>query len=322
MPAGKVCALILIGCLAASADSLDHIAEAVRSGQSLQSQGRLGEAEQFFKALAREVLEEKVPAVVQAHVLTDLASVEIDLTRMDEAERLYRQALKIAERGADSDAIVTISIQLAELYLEAEQIETAEKLLLQLMKKPEIQRASAEKAFALDVLACVYANRKKVPEAITAEREALSILATLNNPNPATIAIATMHLSSFLNLAGKVAEALPYAQRAVDMFIALPLQQPAVHAEAEINLASIYARLGRAREAEAAADAGEKRGEHFYGPDHERTALILLGQAAVLRTIGKTEAAGTVQARANALLARSSKPNLDATVPVNALLPK
>lgn len=326
---GKVClSFIVLSALLRAALPAD-IDEDIRQGRLLQSQGRFAEAERSLRAAVRHAEASPGATDAQLAALSNLASVELDLAHPDEAARLYDRGLRIiaAQAGEDDPRVQEQRIRIAELFLDAGQLAEAEKMLrpaIEHLKSPAggSQAGNAERAAALDVLACLYMHQKKPGPAEGAERDALAIFESSASPDRSNFGIALLHMASILDASKRSAEALPFAERARAIFKTLPLAQPAMEASVEITLASIYGRLRRAGDAESSADEGLRIIERFYGPDHQRTAVILLGRAAVLRAIGRKQEARQSQRRAEAILATGGgHTNSIGIVPVEALLP-
>lgn len=322
MHSGKVFLWIIFLSGPAAAALPPDIAGDVQQAQRLQSLGQFSEAERILQQAIRRA--DELPDGVEAQVaaLSSLASVEIELARLDEAARLYDRGLRILIRqfGEKDSRVQRQRVSIAELYLESGQIEEARKLLRVAIKYQEALAEPADRALALDVLACVEGHRNKFEAAESAEREALSIYETLGSERQADFAIALSHMASFLDRQRPV-EALSLAQRALALLGTLTVPQPAIEAESEITLASIYARLHRADEAAAASEAGRRIAERLYGPDHLRTAEVLLAQAAIFRSIGRKQEARQAQRQGDAILARAGNRRPIAAVAVEALLP-
>lgn len=250
--------------------------------------------------------------------------MEIDLGRLEEASQLCERAISILVKIAgEADARVqTLRTELAALYSESGQA-TTEKLLRKIIafQASEAQTASPEAAFALDVLACLYARQRKLAAAEAAERRSLTLLEAVAKPDSASVAAGNLHLSIFLNARKRAAEALPYVERARTMLKALPVPQPAMEAAADMSLASIHVGVGRPNEAEAESERAFKVVERFYGPNHPQTAWMLLAHAAVLRRLDRKEEARVIQKQGERILKESGKNRLGETVPVKALLP-
>jgi serine/threonine-protein kinase len=323
MPRRNVCILFVFVSVV-NGQVANRITTDIEEGLALQSAGRFSEAERDFISAVSIAEAAQAPAGLRVTALSNLASIQVDLTRLDDAARTYERALQILRKDSPHsiNRIRTLQTQMSELYLEAEQYATAEKLVRKILYElPEGDDPSA-KAYALDVLASAYSHRKKFAAAEAAERESLSIMSTLKDVNPASFAIGTLHLSNFLNLRNRPADALPYANRAMDLFAGLALPQPGMHASAQINLASIYSRLGRRTEAETTAQAAIEEARHHYGADHPKTALMLLARAAVLRAIGERQAAREAQKQGEQILAKRPEIDIVRTVPIDALLPR
>ena len=325
MQSGKVCLLVSVLSVAARSEMPTKWVEDMRQGLSLQSQGRFAEAKSRFESALREVEQPPGQADLQAATLSRLASVEIDLSRLEEASRLCQRAISILVQSVgEADARVqSLRIELAGLYVESGQTTTAAKLLHKIIafQASNAQTASAEGAFALDVLATLYARRKKLAAAEAAERQSLSVLEALPAAHVAAVAVGDLHLSIFLNSGKRAAEALPYAERAKTIFETLPLPEPPMEAAADMSLASIHASLGRRGEADAESERAFRVVENFYGPNHPQTAWMLLAHAAVLRRIDRKQEARVIQKRGERILREAGKNYLGETVPVEALLP-
>lgn len=308
----EVCLYVMFLCPMLVAGEQPDADDSLRLGRVMQSQGRLIEAEHV---LQRAVSAATSPSAA-VDALSNLASVESDLSRFDEAARIYNKALGIlaSDPGASRGRMRTLQIRSAEVYLEAGQIDVAERLLLPLVT------GQMTDAYALDVLACIYAIRSRLADAEATERQSLAIMRDLPNADPASLAIGTLHLANFLNRSDRPLEALPYAREALRLFASLTLPNPPMQASAEINLASIYGRTGHPEDARQQSDAALRTVEGHYGPTDRRTGLMLLSQAAVLRGIGDSKPARAAQKRAELIL--NSSPQPGNTVPVNALFPK
>jgi tetratricopeptide (TPR) repeat protein len=322
--AGRLCLFFLIA-FALRGQESTSLAQDIRAGQILQSHGRFLEAERQLEAVVKAAESTGASADLQVTALSNLASIQIELVRLEEAASTCEKALRIMQKDSIRNAarIRTLQAQLAELYLEAGHAAIAEKLLTHALNAdfPISENPDVGTAYAFDVLASAYSTRKNFTAAEEAVRKSLYILRAVNNPEPAAVAIGTLHLSSILNLRNRPNDALPYAQQALEMFSALALPQPGMRAAAEINLASIYSRLHLLDEARLTSQTAADRAEQFYGTQHPHTARILLAQAAVLRAIGQKQAAKLAQTKGEQILAGRAT-HLDNTVPVNALLPK
>jgi len=316
---GKVCPFVALA-VALSAQT-KPIADELRRGQMLQGEGRLVEAEESMRAAVRD--SEAEPAEIRVTVLSNMASVEADLGRLDEAARIYNRALRVLKKYSPENVnrIRTLEIQIAEMYLEANQESEAEKRIKNIISTiPDPTVPESSTAYALDVLACAYSSRKDLPAAESAERQSLSLLNALPDADPGSIAVGTLHLSVILNKRNRPEDALPHADHALNLFKTLPSPQIPMQASAEINLASIYSRLGRREDAREKLSAALTAATQFYGADHPKTALILLAGAAVLRALSEKHEARDLQHRAERILTSNRRWNLDSTVSIDALL--
>jgi hypothetical protein len=93
-----------------------------------------------------------------------------------------------------------------------------------------------------------------------------------------------------------------------------------MEASAEIALASVYSFLGRVEEALRSAEDARETAANYYGTNHPATAAILLGEAAVLRTVGQKAAARRAQREGESILTGNTDKGISATVPLEALV--
>lgn len=321
MHSGTVCLCVLVVIQTAGAQQPATWASDMRQGQALQNEGRFAEAEARFQSALH--LAEQLPgrADLEVIALADLASVALDLGRLDKAASRCQRAiaLLIPSAGESDPRVKTLRAELAALYLDSGQNGTAEKLLRGLTSPSTPQNASAEAAFALDILACLYSRENKLDRAEQAERQSLSMLETLSPPDNASRAVGYLHLATFLNFGKRPAEALPYAERGLALLQTLPAPQPVMQGSAEASLASIHAALGRQQEAERESASALQITESFYGPDHPQMAWMLLARAAVLRQLDRKTEAKELQTRAERILQANGTTRLDQTVPLQAL---
>src|SRR4051812_84777 len=126
---GKVCLLATLLSVPLIAVSPADISADIRRGQLLQSHGQFNDAENLFRFAARQA--ETVSIDLELSALSNLASVEIDLAKPDEAAKAYEYGLRLITRnGGDGDPRAQRQrILLAELYLDAGQTAEAEKLV-------------------------------------------------------------------------------------------------------------------------------------------------------------------------------------------------
>jgi tetratricopeptide (TPR) repeat protein len=321
---GKLCLAAFVAAVDLCAQISSQIATDIRLGQMLQSDGRLAEAELRFQSAVQLATQTPTPTDTKIGALANLASVQIDRSNMDDAASTYNRALKIlqTESPGNREGIRKLQVQLAELYLEGGEDVIALGLARRVIKNAVVEPPAPAIAYALDVLASLYAHQRKFAAAEKAERQSLSMFAMLRDPESAWIAIGTLHLSSFLNHRNKPAEALPYAIKALEMLSALPLQQPAMEALADLNLASIYSHLKRPTEAEIAGQAAINTAQAFYGLNHPKIAEILLAETPILRAIGKKREARELQTRAEQMIAGNRGTRLNTTIAIDALFPR
>lgn len=298
--------------------------EHLREGDSLNSLSRLLEARGQYEQALHDASLEPGHEEFQAIILSKLAGVEIDLGRLENAAPLCQRAISILVKvSGDADLRVqTLRIELAGLYLQSGQNTSAEKLLRSIFKLQDGQHqiAGPEVAFALDVLACLHASKRKWRSAEAAERRALSLLEAVPAPHEAATAIASLHLSIILNWQKRPAEALPYAEHAKELLKGLSMPQLAMEASASASLASIYVGMRRWPDAQTESERAIQTVLSFYGPDHTKTAWILLAHAAMLRRMGRKQEARPFQERGERVLRENDRDHLGETVPIEALL--
>lgn len=323
MHSGKVCLCVLVLALAARAQQPAPWASAMRQGQALQRQGRFAEAESHFQYALGQAQQLPGREDLEAITLSDLASVALDLGQLENAVRYCERAIALLIRtaGEPDPRVQTLRSELAAFYLESGQTGTANKLLRGIASNVSTRKPSAEAAFTLDILACLYSRENQPARAVEAERESLSMLETLSLPDSPSRAIGYLHLATFLNFGKRPGEALPYAERGLALLQTLPNPQPVMEGSAEASLASIHAALGRQAEAERESLHALQLTESFYGPNHPQFAWMLLARAAILRQQRRKAEAKELQTRANRILQANGSMRLSQTVPIEALLP-
>ena len=323
MHSRKVCLCVLVLVQAASAEQPTAWISSVRQGRALQSQGRFAEAETRFQSALRQAEQMPGREDLEVIVLSDLASVALDLGHLENGVRYCERAIALLIRSAgESDPRVqTLRAELAAFYLESGQTGTAEKLLRGIASPSATGNASKEAAFALDVLACLYAREDKPARAEEAERASLSMLEQRSPRDNSSLAVGYVHLAIFLNSRKRPAEALPYAERGLALLQTLPDPQPVMQGSAEASLAAIHAALGREEEAERESVRSLQITESFYGPNHPQLAWMVLARAAILRRQGRKAEAKELQARGDRILQAIGTSRLSETVPLQALLP-
>ena len=109
--------------------------------------------------------------------------------------------------------------------------------------------AELQVAQTLDAMAILYIHKKKFAVAEQHARRAIPILEGLKGAE-LQLASTSVHLASILDSEGHSLEALPYAERAVEILNLAPNAEPVARAEAQMNLALLYAAIGRTIEAD------------------------------------------------------------------------
>jgi tetratricopeptide (TPR) repeat protein len=101
MSVGRVCLFFFIA-FAVRGQLSSQIGQDIEYGQVLQSQGRFAEAERQFESAVRAAELTRAPPDLQVSALSNLASIQIDLSRLDEAARTYQKALRTLQKGKSS----------------------------------------------------------------------------------------------------------------------------------------------------------------------------------------------------------------------------
>lgn len=303
--------------------------EAIEQGKALQNQHRFSEAEIQFRAAvqAAERLRDFAPeyAKRQAVALYYLASVEEDLGKMDSAAEFCNRAIAILSRvaGESDPDLQSIRIELADIYLQANQLSTAEKLLRQTLSAQSQagQTRSLTAGLAWDALGALYAHQKKLDASEDAARRAVGILDELKLPDAKAVATAHMDYAIILSRRGHHAEALAETERTAEMARSSQGIPPLLESTILANLAFLYAEDQRTEAADEASQEAIDLVARIYGPDHFSCGWLWLARGEVLRKLHRQPEAKEAERRGHKILGASNLPGIANTVPFSTLLP-
>ena len=276
-------------------------------------QQRLGIAS-ILRELARwsEAEEQLHPALAEAESLENaelvasatshLGHLLFDTNRIEEAEPLMRQALKINQAifGSQHSIVATDLSNLAMLLNSTSRFEEAESLIRRAL---DIDRATygdqhATVAANLSNLAMLLTNTSRVEEAESLMRQVLEIdKATLNSEYP-SVAIHLNNLAALLGETGRTEEAVPLMQQALDIDKAtLGNQHPTVAIRLN-NLAGLLRKIDRTKEAESVMRQALEIDEAAFGSQHPIVATNLHNLAVLLKDTDRIEEAELLTRRA------------------------
>lgn len=299
--------------------------ESIQRGKNLQQQNRFTEAETEFRAALNASEQLPDSAKMQATALYYLATAEEDLGKLATAADLCSRAISILSRSVDAaDASLQgIRIELAGLYLQSNQLPTAEKLLRQTLNAQTQagETRTLEAGLAQDTLGSLFAHQKKLKAAEEAARRAVEILEEVGAPTRTRLA-ARMDLAIVLSLRRRRTEARAQTEQAAALAASTSETRPLFQSEILANLASFYAEEGRAADADSTSRQALLLIESTYGPDHSYTGWMWLARANLLRKLDLKEESKLADKRGRQILAASGQlKQLNDTVPFSGLVP-
>lgn len=302
-----------------------NAADALQEGISLQHEGKFRKAEIRFRVVVQAAEASANSTVLEATALYYLAQVNEDLGRFDEAARLCDQAVSVLQKAAatNNPRVQTMQIELAGLYAAFGQLDTAEKLLKQvILIQSRSQTDGLRKAEALNALAAVNVHRRRFKDAERLDRQAISLLEGLSDHHQPELFTATVLLAIILEATRRPQEALACAERAVEILQSMPTIEPIDDIEIRAQMSELYARIGRISEAESYSRQALTDVERIYGTNHVYTGWILMARGDVLRRLGRKPEAKIAQHRGRLILAQSGQAKrLGDTVPFSTLIP-
>lgn len=152
--------------------------------------------------------------------LNDLAIVMDRQGKLDEAERLHREALA-RRKKLDHPSVTSSLYLLGELHLRQSKLTDAEQLLREAVarRKNLLGPDHVDVAKALTALGVTLSRQEKLPEAEDAFREALAISRKTDTNSPASLEGAVWNLARVLLQQRKHAEAEPLLLESHDLLL-------------------------------------------------------------------------------------------------------
>lgn len=216
-PAGDTHRRSLLGFYALKASSQIHSAQ--------QNWG--ASAKDLERAVALIPLLESLSEEDRQSTYLGLAGKYRRLKRFDEAEALLTGILN-SDTELSSAKVASLRLRMAMIYLDQQQTDLAEHLLLDL--KDELSALLGEHSFdhlrALNQLSSVYLDKHDFSESARYAREAYDISSAYLGPEHANTLIDQSQLGYTLHLSGKYREAIPIMEDAIVKFKAMYDPEP------------------------------------------------------------------------------------------------
>jgi tetratricopeptide (TPR) repeat protein len=255
----------VVGGVPGRADINAVIQEDLRQAQTARFQNRMNEAEHYFQQAAEEA--EKLPPgdPRQLDTLEQLAGIYMQEGRPEDAERVRRHALALAEMGGGpdspqvADALRSLAIGNTFHNLPAAQ-EYAERALGIREKTPG--SANPGLLDAIDLLANIYSRTKQYAKAEPLYNRVVALTVQAHGPDDSSLLVPLDHLGAF------------------------------------------YSKTGQFEKAEEAYRRGIAVGEKAYGPDSPMLLGILDALTQVLRNRGRPAEADEIHKRWSAIYAK------------------
>ncbi|HLX43592.1 MAG TPA: tetratricopeptide repeat protein [Bryobacteraceae bacterium] len=246
--------------------------------------------------------------------LNDLGILFQDLGRYIDAEKLFLQSLSVLERryGTSDRVVVRAGANLVSLYLETQQITKAESILLPLIPSQESVPAGPDGPILLSDLASVRAGQGRLEAAELLFRRVIDALdKTPQEEYREELAIAMTDLSEVYKKDHRFPEALEWAARAERIMETVANPFPRAVIKILNNLAEISAESGKLPEAAGLFVRAINYTETTLGREHPVLGGILRNYAAVLHQTKNRGEARKIAKRANAILEKSRRENLE-----------
>jgi tetratricopeptide (TPR) repeat protein len=255
------------------------------AGKKAFERGRYQESESLFR---NDVVAQERAGIRDASLLAadwqNLATVYLAEGRHAEAEKLYRQALRVWEQTPGAEAAVAVvlnnfSALLRTLarYPEAEQAARRALQLQEHLHAPDTDEMSR----TLHNLCELYAAQERYDEAEASCRRAIDVQGTISDANRSTLALLIGGLGGVYHAQGKYALAADYLQRALSATEqALGPAHPRV-AVMLTNLSAVYSKQGKFKQAEPLLHRALRIWETSLGPNHPDLAAGFANLAAV-----------------------------------------
>ncbi|HYO82674.1 MAG TPA: tetratricopeptide repeat protein [Bryobacteraceae bacterium] len=246
------------------------------------------------------------------------ASLLHDLQRSQQAEKGYRDALALLKVQPASEAsekyAVTLTVDLAALYLELEQPSKAVKLGIEKMI-PAIENAEGS-GRAYSILGALAFVQRRYPEAEAWWLKALAAEESAQSNESAAVLLSNLGLLSLANR--NVAASVRYHRRSIEQFTILyGLEHPRT-TKAQANFAQALLEAGSHEEALAYIERAHGIARQWYGEENVTTAHLCIQHAESLSRAGRKQEAKVLFQRVRALPA-SIKSALVGTSSVDVL---
>ena len=275
-------------------EAFAHRIKEIGQGLTLQT---FSEAKLTFLQEALESMDEPEERIRQR---LGIASVLEELSRWNEAEEQLRPALAEAESLANEQLVAGASSLLAHLLHITNRLEEAERLTRQALEvgKVTFGRQHPFVAAHLNNLAMLLAHANRIEEAESLMRQVLEIdKANSVGQHPYTAAHLG-NLASLLGDAGRTSEAEPLMRKALEIAEAsFGYQHPTV-ADHLSNLAALLHRVNRREEAESLTRRALAIDEANLDRQHPKVATRLHNLAILLEDGSRPEEAATLIRRA------------------------
>jgi len=252
--------------------------------------GRYGEMEKMARKrleLARARPGQENLALASS--LTSLADALTHVNKLNESERLLREALelhqKILSTHPTTAAVAESLVLLAHVLAERGDLSEAEKLdreALALQKKV-FGNENAAVASTLNNLAGVLIKERKLDEAEIIDREALAIFRKVRGNEHPDVATSLHSLGTVLSWQKKLAQAEIILRQAVAMRQKLLGNDHPSLANSMDSLAVVLCDEGRYQEAEALERDVLRLRRKAFGEEHQAVAIVLYDLARLLR---------------------------------------
>lgn len=261
------------------------------------------------KKLALKLSKAKGSRELQAVCLNDLALLFQHTGRLEESERLIKQALSIDEEsfGSDHPRVAARLNNLATLLLSANRPDEAEPIMKRALAIDEAAYGPEHPNVAIDLnnLGTLFQNTNRLDEAEELMKRALAIGEKVLGSNHPKIAIRLNNLAQLLSEIGRLDEADPLLTRALAIEEAsFGPDHPQV-AKLLNNLAQLCLATNRMDEAEPLMRRALAIEETIFGSDHPRVAKDLNNLALMLCNINQWTEAESLMGRALQIFADS-----------------
>jgi tetratricopeptide (TPR) repeat protein len=310
--------MLLLGVFAGSCAAQPAPVGKSRLAEALQlhADGRFADAGTVFTELMRDVERSKPDSSFLGQVVDCLAVNEQAMGHYLQAESLLKRALTIAKKTGDNSREADVMTHQAELYMEQRRYADAEPILRQILQSGN----GTMQILTLDDLAVISLWKHKYSEAEQLFRKAIGQIETELGPEDPMLTGSLFPLALMIASQRRASEAVDLADRAWQIVqTALPKVGAADMASSLSAMGVVYLRAGRLSQAQSFAQRALEIAENVYGPEHRRLATYLMGYAAVLRQVGNSREAKSLDKRAQTILAQSVRDNPPLAVTVNSL---